>query len=117
MGRKSIAGFYCVIHSVSNDYVQVNRRNVNLLYLMKPGYPKYLTSIEEGKCTEYLRLGINNRELDDFLDPFIKGNIICDNGCEKCQYCKRISEKIIYDKEWICDFKKFLFKEIEKRYT
>ena len=27
------------------------------------------------------------------------------------------SEKIIYDKEWICDFKKFLFKEIEKRYT
>lgn len=84
---------------------------------MKPGYPQYLTSIEEGKCTEYLRLGINNRELDDFLEPFIKGNIICDNGCEKCQYCKRISEKIIYDKEWICDFKKFLFKEIEKRYT
>lgn len=89
----------------------------NLLYLMKPVYPQYLTSIEEGKCTEYLRLGINNRELDDFLEPFIKGNIICDNGCEKCQYCKRISEKIIYDKEWICDFKKFLFKEIEKRYT
>lgn len=89
----------------------------NLLYLMKTGYPKDLTSIRENNCTDYLRLGIDNRDLDRFLEPFVKGTITCDNGCEKCQYCKRISEKIIYDKEWMNGFTNFLSKEMKKRYT
>lgn len=88
----------------------------NLLYLMKTGYPKDLTSIRENNCTDYLRLGIDNRDLDRFLEPFVKGTITCDNGCEKCQYCKRISEKIIYDKEWMNGFTNFLSKEMKKRY-
>lgn len=89
----------------------------NLLYLMKTGYPKDLTSIRENNCTDYLRLGIDNRDLDRFLEPFVKGTITCDNGCEKCQYCKRISEKIIYDKEWMNGFTNFLSKEMKKRYA
>lgn len=84
---------------------------------MKTGYPRDLASIRENNCTDYLRLGIDNRDLDRFLEPFVKGTITCDNGCEKCQYCKRISEKIIYDKEWMNGFTNFLSKEMKKRYT
>ena len=61
--RKSIAGFYCVIHSVSNDYVQINRRNVEVsiqpvsythLYLdeAKEKLSRYqITASEDGTIT------------------------------------------------------------------
>lgn len=89
----------------------------NLLYLMKIGYPRYISLIESGKSRDYLRLGIDNRELDEFIKPFVDGNISCDYGCDKCGYCKSFSSKIVYDKEWIQGFTNFLDRELQKRYS
>lgn len=72
----------------------------NLLYLMKNIYPQKMEDIETNNAP--LRIGVNNKDLNNFLRPFIDEKLDCSQGCDDCGYCKKIAEKfMIIDKDEI----------------
>lgn len=62
------------------------------------------------------KIGINNRDLDGFIVPFVLGEKLCTHDCADCKYCYSFSKKIVINNEWLnqmlekykSDFKQFL---------
>ena len=49
----------------------------------------------------------------DFLDYFRDNK--CSGMCDKCNYCKRVSEIVIKENEEVCEYLKFLYKEFNSK--
>lgn len=56
---------------------------------------------------------IDNKKLDGFIEFFVKGN--CHNECDKCNYCKIISQKVITKDKEVCDYLKELYTKFDEK--
>lgn len=50
---------------------------------------------------------IDNTKLENFIKFFLENK--CTNQCDKCNYCKRISNKVITKNEDVCEYLKYLY--------
>lgn len=55
----------------------------------------------------------NTKIPNDFMLHFVEGR--CTGLCEKCNYCKKISDISIKSNEEVCSYLKYLYKEFNKR--
>lgn len=58
-------------------------------------------------------INIDNKKLDGFIDFFVNGN--CHNKCDKCNYCKKISESVIIKNEKVCNYLKELYEMFDNK--
>lgn len=56
---------------------------------------------------------IDNRKLDGFIEFFINGN--CHNECDKCNYCKVISKKVITKDREVCNYLEELYTKFDDK--
>lgn len=79
----------------------------NMLYLMQPYYPRAVEAVlYPGDSSSFeLLVAIDNRKMDEFLDPFVRGDIACRGQCHHCDYCQRYAKKVVVcDESWRREF-------------
>ncbi len=65
---------------------------------------------KERECPRHIY--IDNQKLDGFIEIFKKGN--CTGNCLNCNYCKRISDKVITRNDQVCDYLIKLYNQFNK---
>ena len=56
---------------------------------------------------------IDNKKLPpNFIDFFVNNR--CSGFCDKCNYCKNISEKVIVEDKEVSDYLKFLYNKFNE---
>lgn len=56
---------------------------------------------------------IDNKKLEGFIKFFINGN--CHNQCDKCNYCKKVSENVITKDEEVCKYLEELYTKFDNK--
>ena len=79
------------------------RYDGNFFHLLHNRYTKNMKDIKEESTNQDAllkewKIGINNRELDGFIDLFQKNG--CEGVCEECSICEIIARNIIVNKDW-----------------
>lgn len=70
-------------------------------YLFRPFLINISLLFKLKKVVGPWKMEINNKELDGFLDFFIKNGDCRTKDCQECGYCKRVAEKVIkVDPQW-----------------
>lgn len=93
----------------------------NLFHLLKPEFQEDVNTIsdtpyfdadrlDEKKLEEWTEffineqtpwgLGIQNSDLEGFIDAFAQEKVVCRGNCDGCGYCERYAEKIAVDRTW-----------------
>lgn len=49
--------------------------------------------------TTHFKVSLDNRSLDGFIEPFVRGEHFCKNHCSSCGYCERFARKCLDAKE------------------
>lgn len=66
-----------------------------------------------GRERKYPRhIYIDNKKLDGFIDFFKNGN--CSGNCNKCNYCKKIADKVIKRNDEISNYLIYLYEKYDK---
>ena len=79
------------------------RYDGNFFHLLHNRYTKNMKDIKEESTNQDAllkewKIGIDNRELDGFIDLFQKNG--CEGVCEECSICEIIARNIIVNKDW-----------------
>lgn len=76
----------------------------NFFHLLHSGFSKEMKDINyldfNKSIYEDWKIGIDNRELDGFIDLIQKKDIDCEGNCDECNICNVVSKKIIINNLW-----------------
>jgi len=76
----------------------------NFLYLLHSRYIKDMNNITqiETNCNVFAewKIGIDNRNLDGFIDFILKREHNCNGECKECAICDAIANNLVINKDW-----------------